>query len=304
MKREDLFIVSKLWNTFHDADKVEPICRKQLADWGVEYFDLYYIHFPIALKYVDPSVKYPPSWSQKGNELEFSNATIQQTWTAMESLVEKKLTRSIGVSNFNAQLLMDVLRYARIRPAVLQIEHHPYLVQPRLVEYAQKEGLRVTAYSSFGPLSFLEFNMQNTEKCPRLFDTPTVQSIAAKHGKSAAQVLLRWSTQQDICVIPKSDKPYRLTENKNVLEWDLEEADIKAIDALDRNLRFNDPLNVSLPLSEGFPFICFSDIVLLVRSLCSYLLSVEVTFSFHIGTFSTRPSIGVQLGLLSGTQLR
>ncbi|KAJ9192432.1 hypothetical protein DTO166G4_2970 [Paecilomyces variotii] len=245
VKREELFIVSKLWNTFHEGDKVEPIARKQLADWGVDYFDLYYIHFPVSLKYVDPSVKYPPGWSQ-GNEIEFSNATIQETWTAMESLVDKKLARSIGISNFNSQLIMDLLRYARIRPAVLQIEHHPYLVQPRLIEYVQKEGLRVTAYSSFGPLSFLEFHMENADNCPRLFDSPVVQQIAAKHGKSAAQVLLRWSTQQDISVIPKSDKPYRLAENLNVLEWDLEEADIKAISALDKNLRFNDPLNYGM----------------------------------------------------------
>ncbi|GAD92824.1 D-xylose reductase (Xyl1), putative [Paecilomyces variotii No. 5] len=243
VKREDLFIVTKLWNTFHEGDKVEPIARKQLADWGVDYFDLYYVHFPVALKYVDPAVKYPPGW---GDKIEFSNATIRETWTAMESLVDKKLARSIAISNFSSQSIMDLLRYARIRPAVLQIEHHPYLVQPRLVEYAQKEGIRVTAYSSFGPLSFAEFNMENADNCPRLFDTPTVKDIAAKHGKTAAQVLLRWSTQQDIAVIPKSDKAHRLAENLDVLSFDLEEADIKAINALDRNLRFNDPLNYGM----------------------------------------------------------
>lgn len=252
MKREDLFIVSKLWNSFHDGDKVEPIARKQLADWGLDYFDLFIVHFPVALKYVDPSVRYPPGWLSEDNKLEFSNASIQETWTAMESLVDKKITRSIGVSNFSAQLVMDLLRYARIRPATLQIEHHPYLTQTRLVEYAQKEGITVTAYSSFGPVSFLELNMKNAHETPILFDHSTIKRIAEKHGKTPAQILLRWSTQRHIAVIPKSNHPTRLAQNLDVTGWNLEAADIEAISALDRNLRFNDPLSVSFSLSIGF----------------------------------------------------
>lgn len=246
MKREDLFIVSKLWNTFHEGDKVEPICRKQLADWGIDYFDLYIVHFPIALKYVDPSVRYPPGWSSNGTELEFSNATIQETWTAMESLVDKKLARSIGISNFSAQLIMDLLRYARIRPATLQIEHHPYLTQAGLIDYVQKEGIAVTAYSSFGPLSFLELQLKNAQETPLLFEHATVKTIAEKHGKTPAQVLLRWATQRNIAVIPKSNNPDRLAQNLDVTAWDLEAREIEAISALDKNLRFNNPTGVSI----------------------------------------------------------
>ncbi|KAL2218777.1 aldo/keto reductase family protein [Thermoascus aurantiacus ATCC 26904] len=246
VKREDLFIVSKLWNTFHEGDKVEPICRKQLADWGIDYFDLYLVHFPIALKYVDPSVRYPPGWTSNGKDLEFSNASIQETWTAMESLVDKGLTRSIGISNFSIQLIMDLLRYARIRPATLQIEHHPYLTQPALIEYAQKEGIAVTAYSSFGPQSFLELQVKNAQETPVLFEHSTIKSIAEKHGKTPAQVLLRWATQRNIAVIPKSNNPDRLAQNLDVTGWDLEASEIEAISALDRNLRFNDPLGYGL----------------------------------------------------------
>ncbi|KAL1988006.1 hypothetical protein VTN96DRAFT_1530 [Rasamsonia emersonii] len=246
VKREDLFIVSKLWNTFHEADKVEPIARKQLADWGIDYFDLYLIHFPIALKYVDPAEKYPPGWTGTKNEIEFSNATIQETWQAMESLVDKKLTRSIGISNFSAQLIMDLLRYARIRPATLQIEHHPYLTQKALVEYVQKEGIAVTAYSSFGPLSFLELDHKEAKDTPLLFDHSTVKSIAEKHGKTPAQVLLRWATQRNIAVIPKSNNPGRLAQNLDVTGWDLEPADIEALSALDKNLRFNNPVSYGM----------------------------------------------------------
>lgn len=245
MKRDDLFIVSKLWNSFHDGDKVEPICRKQLADWGVDYFDLFIVHFPIALKYVDPSVRYPPGWTNEADKVEQGNASIQETWTAMESLVDKKLTRSIGVSNFQAQLLMDLLRYARIRPATLQIEHHPYLTQPRLVDYAQKEGLAVTAYSSFGPLSFIELGLKHAQTTPLLFEHDVVKGIAQKHGRTPAQVLLRWATQRKVAVIPKSNNPTRLAQNLQVTDFDLESSELEAISALDKGLRFNDPPTVS-----------------------------------------------------------
>lgn len=241
MKREELFIVSKLWNTFHDGSAVEPVCRKQLADWGVDYFDLYIVHFPIALKYVDPSVRYPPGWANASGEVELGTASIQETWTAMESLVDKKLARSIGVSNFSTQLLMDLLRYARVRPATLQIEHHPYLTQPRLVDYAQKQGIAVTAYSSFGPLSFLELNLKQAQDCPLLFDHDVVKGIAQKHGRTPAQVLLRWATQRKVAVIPKSNDLTRLAQNLQTTDFDLEGSELEAISALDRGLRFNDP---------------------------------------------------------------
>ncbi|PYH44821.1 aldo/keto reductase [Aspergillus saccharolyticus JOP 1030-1] len=246
VKREELFIVSKLWNSFHDPERVEPIARKQLADWGVDYFDLYIVHFPIALKYVDPSVRYPPSWTSENGKLEFSNTPIQATWQAMEALVDAGLARSIGISNFSAQLVMDLLRYARVRPATLQIEHHPYLTQERLVEYAQKEGLVVTAYSSFGPLSFLELEVKNAVNSPPLFEHDLIKGIAEKHGRTPAQVLLRWATQRGIAVIPKSNNPTRLQQNLDVTGWNLEEGDIQKISELDRGLRFNDPLGYGL----------------------------------------------------------
>ncbi|KAH8813254.1 putative NAD(P)H-dependent D-xylose reductase xyl1 [Xylogone sp. PMI_703] len=242
VKREDLFIVSKLWNTFHDGDKVEPICRKQLADWGVDYFDLFIVHFPVALKYVDPSVRYPPGWNYDGkSEVVLSNATIQETWTAMESLVEKGLTKSIGISNFQGSLILDLLRYAKIRPATLQIEHHPYLVQPTLLKLAESEGIAVTAYSSFGPQSFVELDWQKAKDCPVLFEHPTITDLAKKYNKTPAQVLLRWSTQRGLAVIPKSNNQQRLVQNLEVTNFDLTKEEIDSISALDRNLRFNNP---------------------------------------------------------------
>lgn len=238
--------MSKLWNSFHDKERVEPICKKQLNDWGVDYFDLYIVHFPISLKYVDPLERYPPGFTYDGKNVVPGKATIQETWTAMESLVKKGLSKSIGISNFNGQLIMDLLRYAKIVPATLQIEHHPYLTQQRLVEFAQKEGMAVTAYSSFGPQSFIELEMQQAKDTPLLFDNETIKTIASKHEKTSAQVLLRWATQRGIAVIPKSNNQHRLAENLDVTGFDLSKSELDEISGLNQNLRFNDPLNVSI----------------------------------------------------------
>lgn len=244
VKREELFIVSKLWNSFHDGERVEPACRKQLADWGVDYFDLFVVHFPIALAYVDPSVRYPPSWFIDGKDkICISNATIQETWTAMESLVGKGLSRSIGISNFQAQLVYDLLRSAKIRPATLQIEHHPYLVQPELVNMAKAEGIAVTAYSSFGPASFIGFGMKNALEMAPLMEHDTVKAIATKYGFEPAQVLLRWATQRGLAIIPKTSRPKQMAENLRSLEITLTQEEIDSISAMDRNMRFNQPSN-------------------------------------------------------------
>ncbi len=205
------------------------------------------MHFPVALKYVDPSVRYPPGWtySEKDGDVQPSNASIQETWSAMESLVHKGLAKSIGVSNFQGSLILDLLRYASIRPATLQIEHHPYLVQPTLLQLAKSEGIAVTAYSSFGPQSFIELEWQKAKDTPVLFEHPVVMEIAKKHNKTPAQVLLRWATQRGLAVIPKSNNPKRLQQNLEVMDFDLDEKDLDAISGLDRNLRFNNPTDVS-----------------------------------------------------------
>lgn len=139
---------------------------------------------------------------------------------------------------------MDVLRYAKIPPANLQIEHHPYLAQPGLVKYAQENGMAVTAYSSFGPQSFIELGMQVARDTPLLFDNSTIKSIAEKKGKTAAQILFRWATQRGVAVIPKSNNQGRLAQNLDVTSWNLDDSDFKDINGLDKGLRFNDPLHV------------------------------------------------------------
>lgn len=273
MKREDLFIVSKLWNTFHEGDKVEPICKKQLADWGIDYFDLFVVHFPVALKYVDPKVRYPPGWEYDDKSgVQLSNAPIQETWHAMEDLVPKGLAKSIGISNFQGSLILDLLRYAKIRPATLQIEHHPYLVQPTLLQLAKSEGIAVTAYSSFGPQSFIELEWQKAKDTPVLFEHPAVTTIAKKHNKTPAQVLLRWATQRGLAVIPKSNNPERLKQNLEVTGWNMDQNELDSISALDRNLRFNNPTDVRNPLPHAPPPRSFTDSIYSTLELCISLL--------------------------------
>ena len=179
----------------------------------------------------------------------------------MEALVDEGLTKSIGISNYNASLILDLLRYARIPPATLQIEHHPYLTQDNLVKFAQGQGIAVTAYSSFGPQSFIELDLQQAKDTPVLFDNTTIKSIAEKKGKTPAQVLLRWATQRDVAVIPKSNNPKRLAQNLDVIGWKLEPGEVEEISGLNKGLRFNDPLNVSyfhrhLPPIDAHRLLC------------------------------------------------
>uniref|UniRef100_A0A8H7XLV7 NADP-dependent oxidoreductase domain-containing protein n=1 Tax=Psilocybe cubensis TaxID=181762 RepID=A0A8H7XLV7_PSICU len=243
VKREDLTIVSKLWNTFHEKERVEPIVRQQLEWWGLEYFDIFYIHFPVALEYVDPKDSYPSGWKNLQGKVVQSKATIQETWQAMENLVDLGLAKSIGVSNFQGALLMDLLRYARIRPSILQVEIHPYLTQEAIIEYAKSEGIAVTAYSSLGPASFIELEWDNAKQAVPLFVHPVTTAIAEKYRKTPAQVVLRWATQQGLCIIPKSTETKRLVENLESASFDLTDEERKQISSLNINLRFNNPPN-------------------------------------------------------------
>lgn len=179
----------------------------------------------------------------------------------MEKLQQKGLARSIGISNFQGQLIMDLLRYATIKPATLQIEHHPYLTQPGLINYAQAQSITITAYSSFGPQSFRELNMKSAHDTPLLFDHPTITKIAGKHGKTPAQVLLRWATQRGVAVIPKSNNQGRLRQNLDVTGWELGGSEVEEISGLDRGLRFNDPVNVS----DVFPELIVVWVLLMMR---------------------------------------
>lgn len=181
---------------------------------------------------------------EDGKTVKPANVSIREAWESLEAAVDQGFARSIGVSNFQAQSLYDMLTYAKHPVSSLQIEHHPYLTQPGLINMAQTHNIVVTAYSSFGPQSFLELPQdfrQRAADVSLLFDAEPVKVIASKHGRTPAQVLLRWATQRNIAVIPKSNNKDRLAQNLDVTSFDLSKDELDSIAALDKGLRFNDP---------------------------------------------------------------
>lgn len=240
------------------------MAKAQNEAWGLGYLDLYLIHFPVALEYIEPEkLRYPVSaclpldfrtqhspqlkawWMDNDHKtITLDRTPLQETWQALEEVVDVGIAKSIGISNAQAQTLYDLQSYARHPCSALQIEHHPYLVQPELVAMAQESNITITAYSSFGPQSFLEMPpifRERAKDISLLFDVNAVTAPAKRLNVTPAQVLLRWATQRNIAVIPKSNNVTRLQQNLDVTSFELTEEEIKAISALDKGLRFNDP---------------------------------------------------------------
>ncbi|KAM0546686.1 hypothetical protein ACHAPJ_010723 [Fusarium lateritium] len=245
VKREDVFVTTKLWNNYHSREHALQFAKAQNEAWGLGYIDLYLIHFPVALEYIElEKRRYPAWWMDDQGTVKLANVPIRETWEALEEVVDQGIAKSIGVSNFQAQSLYDLQRYARHPVSSLQVEHHPYLVQPDLIAMAQENNIVVTAYSSFGPQSFKELAgifSKRAHGAEPLLESDLIKGIAEKHGKTPAQILLRWATQRNIAVIPKSNNPNRLAQNLDVVSFDLSKEEIESISGLDRGLRFNDP---------------------------------------------------------------
>ncbi len=241
--REELWITSKLWNSFHAPENVELACRKSLTDLGLEQFDLYLIHFPIALEYVPIEKRYPPEWlfdpDADDPVMKPAAVPLHETWSAMEQLVDKGLTRRIGVCNYNSALIHDLMSYAKVKPYALQIEAHPYLTQEKLIRLAGDYGIHVTAFSPLGALSYVELDMAGAGDS--VLAEPVVNAAAEAHDKTPAQVVLRWGIQRGTSIIPKTSKPKRMRENLAIGDFQLSESEMSAISALNANRRFNDP---------------------------------------------------------------
>jgi D-xylose reductase len=241
--RQDLWITSKLWNTFHHPQHVREACEKTLSDLGLDYLDLYLIHFPISLRYVPMAKRYPPEWifdpQAEHPEMVIDPVPLADTWRAMETLVQAGLVRSIGVCNYNSALLHDLMAYASIKPAMLQIESHPYLTQQRLIRLAHHYDIAVTAFSPLGAGSYVELSMASDQDS--VLQQPVVKDIASRVQRTPAQVVLRWGIQRGTSVIPKTSRASRLVENLSVFDFTLSDDDMAAISALNQNRRFNDP---------------------------------------------------------------
>ncbi|MCD8484342.1 aldo/keto reductase [Candidatus Woesebacteria bacterium] len=227
VKREELFITSKLWNTDHHPDTVAQACRRTLENLQLEYLDLYLVHWGIA--FAAGEEKEPHG---EDGRVKTEAVSLQETWRAMEQLVEEDLVKSIGVANYTAPLMVDLLNYATLKPAMNQIEIHPYNAQLALVEFCHDKNVAVTAYSPLGSFG---------ERSEKPLVDPVVVDIATAHGVTPAQVLIRWSLQRGLVVIPKSTNPNRIAENFAVFAFTLTDEEMNRLNALDRGHRFVDP---------------------------------------------------------------
>lgn len=241
--REDLWVTSKLWNSFHAKEHVELALQKTLDDLQLEYIDLYLIHFPIASKYVAIETRYPPEWianpDAKIPKMELAPVPLIETWQGMEAVYEKGLAKQIGVCNYNSGLLHDLMSYAKIKPSMLQIESHPYLTQEKLIRLAKQYNIDVTAFSPLGALSYLELDMAGAAES--VIEQDVVKHAGLRLGKTPAQIVLRWGIQRGTAIIPKTTRPERLIENLSIFDFELNEQEMVAISALNINRRFNDP---------------------------------------------------------------
>jgi len=242
-RRDELWVTSKLWNTYHRREHVKPAVERTLRDLRIDYLDLYLVHFPIALKFVPFDERYPPGWffdpDAEQPRMEPDRVATAETWEAMEQLVTEGLVKNIGVCNFGVALLRDLLSYAEIGPAVLQVESHPRLVQEKLLRFCRENDIVYTAFSPLGSLSYVPLGMAKAGDS--LLELPVVRKIAAAHGKSPAQVLLRWGVQRGIAVIPKTSRLERLRENLALFDFELSADEMEQIRGLDQHHRFNDP---------------------------------------------------------------
>ncbi|WP_047154109.1 aldo/keto reductase [Aneurinibacillus tyrosinisolvens] len=202
--REELFITTKVWNADQGYESTLAAFEESRKKLGLEYFDLYLIHWPVAGKY-------------------------KETWKALEKLYKDGRVRAIGVSNFHIHHLEDLMADCEIAPMVDQVEYHPLLTQKELLGFCKDHGIQLEAWS---PL------MQGN------LDNPTLMELGEKYQKSPAQIILRWDLQNGVVTIPKSVTESRIIENANIFDFELTAEDIEKIDSLNSNKRFGpDPDN-------------------------------------------------------------
>ncbi|MCZ8533890.1 aldo/keto reductase [Psychrobacillus psychrodurans] len=203
--REELFITSKVWNSELGYEETIAAYEESLTKLGLEYLDLYLIHWPVEGKF-------------------------KEAWKALETLYKEGRVKAIGVSNFQIHHLEELMKDAEINPMVNQVEYHPRLTQKELQKFCKEQNIQLEAWS---PLM-----------AGQLLDNEELQEIASRHGKSVAQIIVRWDLQNDVITIPKSTKEYRIIENANVFDFELTKEDMDQINQLNKNHRVGpDPDN-------------------------------------------------------------
>jgi alcohol dehydrogenase (NADP+) len=228
--REDIFVTTKLWNTNHRPERVEPAFEASLSRLRISYLDLYLIHTPFAFQ---PGDELDPR-DQDGNVIYDRGVTLLDTWRAMESLVDHGKCRAIGLSDISFEGLSPIYESARIKPAAIQVEAHPYLPQTELLEFCNEKNIVFVAGAPLG----------HGIK-PGVLEDPTILAIAAQIGRTPAQVLLAWAVQRGTALLVKTTNAVRVRENFNISS--LPEEAMDEINRIQTRQRFNEVVNTGSP---------------------------------------------------------
>jgi alcohol dehydrogenase (NADP+) len=230
LAREDIFVTTKLWNTNHRPDRVEPAFEASLDRLRLNYLDLYLIHTPFAFQ---PGDDHDPR-DHNGNILYDHDVTLLQTWKAMESLVDHGKCRAIGLSDIGLSELKPIYESARIKPAVVQVEAHPYLPETELLEFCNEKGI---VFLAFAPLGH--------GVRPGLLEDPVISAIAARVGRTPAQVLLAWAVQRGTALLTTPKNAARARENFNISA--LPEDALDEINRIQTRQRLNEVVRTGVP---------------------------------------------------------
>src|SRR5215467_2006448 len=228
--REEIFVTTKLWNSNHRPERVEPAFEASLDRLGLEYLDLFLIHTPFAFQ---PGDEQDPR-DQNGNVLYDNGVTLLDTWRAMESLVDHGRCRAIGLSDIGLNEVLPIYESARIKPAVVQVEAHPYLPETELLEFCTEKGVVLLAFAPLG------HGMK-----PGLLEDPVISAIAARIGKTPAQVLLAWAVERGTAVLTTPRTAARAKENFNISA--LPEDAVSEINRIQTRQRLNEVVKTGVP---------------------------------------------------------
>jgi diketogulonate reductase-like aldo/keto reductase len=231
IRREDVFVTTKLWNNNHRAARVKPAFEASRQRLRLDYVDCYLIHTPYAFQ---PGDEQDPR-DERGQVIYDSGVTLTETWRALESLVDEGRCRAIGLSNVNLDKLKEVVEAARIKPAMVEVESHPYLPEWELLEYCQRHGIVLLAFAALGHA------ME-----PRLLDDPVIVAIAQRLRKTPAQVVLAWAVQRGTAFLTTSVTPRRIQENLD-LSIVPQDAMQQIRDGVATKIRFNTVVHTGVP---------------------------------------------------------